>query len=196
MTIEVAPLPYPKDALEPVMKQETLEFHYEKHHKGYATTLNNLLQGKPEANKSLVEIIKTSSGAVFNNSAQIWNHTFFWEGMKPQGGGAPPAGPVADVINGLGGWDKFRTDFVAAGLGQFGSGYVWLVLDGGKGKILATPNAETPLTTAATPLLTADVWEHAYYLDHRNLRKAYLEAFLDKLVNWDFVAKNLASPKP
>jgi Fe-Mn family superoxide dismutase len=195
MDFEVPPLPYSKDALEPVMKQETLEFHYEKHHKGYMTALKGLIEGKPEAQKSLVEVIKSSSGPVFNNAAQVWNHTFFWESMKPGGGGAPPAGDVADLINGLGGWDKFRTDFVQAGITRFGSGYAWLVLDAGKGKIISTPNAETPLTTADTPLLTVDVWEHAYYLDHRNLRKAFLEVFLDKLVNWDHVAKNLRAAK-
>jgi Fe-Mn family superoxide dismutase len=191
MDFVVAPLPYEKNALEPVMKQETLEFHYEKHHKGYMTNLKGLIEGKPDAQKSLVELIRTSSGGVFNNAAQVWNHTFFWEGMKPGGGGPPPAGDVGDLINGLGGWDKFRTDFVTKGVGRFGSGYAWLVLDSGKGAILDTPNAETPLTTQAVPLLTCDVWEHAYYLDHRNLRKAFLEVFLDKLVNWDFVAKNL-----
>jgi len=132
---------------------------------------------------------------VFNNAAQVWNHTFFWESMKPNGGGAPPEGPVADLINGLGGYDKFKADFVQAGLTQFGSGWAWLVLDGGKGKIVKTPNAETPLTTSDVPLMVCDVWEHAYYLDHRNNRKGFLEAFLDKLVNWEFVAKNLAAAK-
>ena len=195
MAIEVPPLPYAKNALEPVMKQETFDFHYEKHHKGYATVLNGLIEGKPEASKSLVEIIKSSSGPMFNNAAQVWNHTFFWESMKPNGGGAPPAGPVADLITGLGGWDKFRTDFIQAGLTQFGSGWAWLVLDGGKGAILKTPNAETPITTAAVPLLVCDVWEHAYYLDHRNNRKGFLEAFCDKLLNWEFVAKNLSGAK-
>lgn len=195
MDFEVPPLPYAKDALEPVMGRETFEFHYEKHHKGYMTNLKGLIEGKPEAQKSLVEVIKTSSGAVFNNAAQVYNHTFFWESMKPAGGGAPPSGDVLDLINGLGGWDKFRTDFVAAGVGRFGSGYAWLVLDGGKGSIISTPNAETPLTTPNTPLLTVDVWEHAYYLDHRNNRKAFLEAFCDKLINWDFVAKNLRAAK-
>jgi superoxide dismutase, Fe-Mn family len=191
MAFEVAPLPYAKNALEPVMSQETLEFHYEKHHKGYATKLNELVAGKPDAQKSLVELIRTSSGAIFNNAAQVWNHDFYWASMKPGGGGAPPSGPISDVISGLGGWDKFRTDFVNAGMGRFGSGYVWLVLDGGKGKIIDKPNAETPITQNQTPVLTADVWEHAYYLDHRNLRKAFLEAFLDKLVNWEFASSNL-----
>lgn len=195
MDFEVAPLPYAKDALEPVMKAETLEFHYEKHHKGYMTNLKGLLEGKPEAGKSLIEVIKSSSGGVFNNAAQVYNHSFFWDGMKPNGGGAP-TGDVLDLLNrDFGGLDKFREAFVKGGIGRFGSGYVWLVLDEGKAKILDTPNAETPLTTAATPLLTADVWEHAYYLDHRNNRKGFLETFCDKLVNWEFVAKNLKAAK-
>ena len=195
MEFEVAPLPYSKDALEPVMKQETLEFHYEKHHKGYMTNLKGLLEGKPEANKSLIEVIKSSSGGVFNNAAQVYNHTFFWEGIKPGGGGAP-SGDVLDLLNrDFGGVDKFREAFVKGGVGRFGSGYVWLVLDEGKAKIIDTPNAETPLTTAQAPLLTADVWEHAYYLDHRNNRKGFLETFCDKLINWEFVAKNLKAAK-
>ena len=195
MEFEVAPLPYSKDALEPVMKQETLEFHYEKHHKGYMTNLKGLLEGKPEANKSLIEVIKSSSGGVFNNAAQVYNHTFFWEGIKPGGGGAP-SGDVLDLLNrDFGGVDKFREAFVKGGVGRFGSGYVWLVLDEGKAKILDTPNAETPVTTAQAPLLTADVWEHAYYLDHRNNRKGFLETFCDKLINWEFVAKNLKAAK-
>jgi Fe-Mn family superoxide dismutase len=195
MQFEVPPLPYSKDALEPVMKKETLEFHYEKHHKGYMTKLKSLLEGKPEAEKSLEEVIKTSSGAVFNNAAQVWNHTFFWDGMKPAGGGSP-SGDVLDLLNrDLGGAAGFKDQFVKGGVGRFGSGYVWLVLDAGKAKIIDTPNAETPLTTAQVPLLTADVWEHAYYLDHRNNRQAFLEIFCDKLINWDFVAKNLKSAR-
>ncbi|HMR79976.1 MAG TPA: superoxide dismutase [Polyangiaceae bacterium] len=196
MDFVVPPLPYSKDALEPVMKQETLEFHYEKHHKGYMTKLKAALEGKPEADKSLEDVIRGSSGGVFNNAAQVYNHTFFWDGMKPSGGGAPAAGDVADLIQrDFGGWDKFRDEWIKVGAGRFGSGYVWLVLDGGKGKLLDTPNAETPLTTQATPLLTTDVWEHAYYLDHRNNRNAFLEVFCDKLINWDFVAKNLKAAK-
>jgi Fe-Mn family superoxide dismutase len=196
MDFVVPPLPYSKDALEPVMKQETLEFHYEKHHKGYMTKLKAALEGKPEADKSLEDVIRSSSGGVFNNAAQVYNHTFFWDGMKPGGGGAPAAGDVADLIQrDFGGWDKFRDEWIKVGAGRFGSGYVWLVLDGGKGKLLDTPNAETPLTTQATPLLTTDVWEHAYYLDHRNNRNAFLEVFCDKLINWDFVAKNLTAAK-
>lgn len=195
MDFVVPPLPYAKDALEPVMCKETLEFHYEKHHKGYMTKLKSLLEGKPEAGKSLLEVIRSSSGGVFNNAAQVYNHTFFWDGMKPGGGGAPPSGDVADLLGGLGGFDKFREEWIKSGMGRFGSGYVWLVLDGGKAKIVDTANAETPLTTGAVPLLTTDVWEHAYYLDHRNNRTAFLEVFCDKLVNWDFVAKNLRAAK-
>jgi Fe-Mn family superoxide dismutase len=195
MDFEVAPLPYSKDALAPVMGKETLEFHYEKHHKGYMTKLKGLIEGKPEASKSLVEVIRSSSGGVFNNAAQVWNHTFFWDGMKPGGGGAPSGDVAALLDRDLGGFQKFREEWVKIGAGRFGSGYVWLVLDGGKAKILDTPNAETPLTTPAVPLLTTDVWEHAYYLDHRNNRNAFLEVFLDKLVNWDFVAKNLKAAK-
>jgi Fe-Mn family superoxide dismutase len=195
MDFEVPPLPYGKDALEPVMSKETFDYHYEKHHKTYMTNLKGLLEGKPEAQKTLVEVVRTSSAGVFNNAAQVWNHTFFWESMKPNGGGAPPAGDVGDLVTGMGGWDKVRADLVASGLGRFGSGWAWLVLDGGKGAIISTPNAETPLTTKQVPLLTADVWEHAYYIDHRNNRKAFLEAFCDKLLNWDFVAKNLRAAK-
>jgi Fe-Mn family superoxide dismutase len=195
MDFKVPALPYAKDALQPVMSAETLEYHYEKHHKGYMTKLQAALEGKPEASKSLEEVVKTSSGGVFNNAAQIWNHTFWWESLKPAGGGAPAAGNVKDLIDGLGGWTKFREEWIAAGNNRFGSGWVWLVLSGGKGKIISTPNAETPLTTGDIPLLTADVWEHAYYIDHRNNRNAFLEAFCDKLINWDFVAKNLAAAK-
>lgn len=196
MDFEVAPLPYSKDALEPVMCKETLEFHYEKHHKGYMTKLKGLIEGKPEATKSLVDVIRSSSGGVFNNAAQVWNHSFFWEGMRPKGGGVPASGDVADLLNrDFGGFQKFRDEWIKSGANRFGSGYVWLVLDGGKAKILDTPNAETPLTTNAVALLTTDVWEHAYYLDHRNNRNAFLEAFLDKLVNWEFVSKNLKAAK-
>ncbi|HTM45079.1 MAG TPA: superoxide dismutase [Polyangiaceae bacterium] len=192
MEFVVAPLPYAKDALAPAISERTVEFHYEKHHKGYMTKLKGLLEGKPEASQSLEQVVKSSSGPIFNNAAQIYNHTFFWDGMKPSGGGAPPAGAVADLINGsFGGWEQFRTELIAAGMGRFGSGWAWLVLDAGKGKIVSTPNAETPLTTAAKPLLTVDVWEHAYYLDYQNRRDGFLEIFCDKLINWDFVAKNL-----
>ncbi len=191
MNSGVAPRPYSKDALEPVMSKETFEFNYEKHHKTYMTKLKGLIEGKPEAGKTLEEVVKGSSGGVFNNAAQVWNHTFFWESLKPGGGGAPK-GDIGDLINrDFGGWDKFREAFKTEGMNRFGSGWAWLVLDGGKGKIVTTPNAETPLTTGAKPLITCDVWEHAYYIDYRNKRDGFLEAFLDKLVNWEFAAKNL-----
>jgi Fe-Mn family superoxide dismutase len=191
MNFEVAPLPYSKDALAPVMTQETFDYHYEKHHKTYMTKLKGLIEGKPEGGKTLEEVVKSSSGGVFNNAAQVWNHTFFWESLKPGGGGAPTGDAKAIIDRDFGGWDKFREQWKTEGMNRFGSGWVWLVLDGGKGKIVTTPNAETPLTTAAKPLLTCDVWEHAYYIDYRNKRDAFLEAFCDKLLNWDFVAKNL-----
>jgi superoxide dismutase, Fe-Mn family len=192
MDFDVAPLPFEKVALEPVMSRETFEFHYEKHHKAYAAKLKSLIEGKPEAKKTLEQLIRASSGAIFNNAAQHYNHTFFWNSLKPGGGGAP-SGDLSDILQrDFGGWDKFRRAFIDAGMGRFGSGWVWVVLDGGVTKILDTPNAETPLTTSATPLLTADVWEHAYYIDYRNARQAFLEAFCDKLINWDFVRSNLS----
>jgi len=192
MNFEVPPLPYSKDALAPAISDRTLEFHYEKHHKGYMTKLKAALEGKPEASKTLEEVVKSASGGVFNNAAQVYNHSFFWRSLAPSGGGAPPAGDLADLIAAaFGGWEGFRAEFIKTGMGQFGSGWAWLVVDGGKGKIVSTPNAETPLTTLATPLLTCDVWEHAYYLDYQNRRDAFLEIFCDKLINWDFAAQNL-----
>jgi Fe-Mn family superoxide dismutase len=193
MDFEVPPLPYSKDALSPAMSQETLEYHYEKHHKGYMNKLKAAIEGKPEAQKSLEEIIKSAEGGVFNNAAQVWNHTFFWNSMKPNGGGAPPEGDVADLIKrDIGDFEQFKEQWVAQGAARFGSGYVWLVLEDGKAKVINTLNAETPLTNPnQTPLLTTDVWEHAYYLDHRNDKGQFLKVFLDKLVNWDFVADNL-----
>jgi len=194
MRFEVAPLPYAKDALAPIMSAETVEYHYEKHHKAYMTALKDLLKDKPDAAKTLEEIVNVSSGAVFNNAAQVWNHNFFWNSMKPQGGGTPANGDLLNLINrDFGGWEKFREAFKHEGTTRFGSGWVWLVVDGGKGKIVTTANAETPLTTAEKPLIGCDVWEHAYYLDHRNKRDGFLEAFCDKLVNWEFAAKNLKS---
>ncbi len=192
MDFSLPPLPYSKDALAPAISQETLEFHYGKHHQGYMNKLKAALEGTPEAEKSLEEIVRTASGGVFNNAAQVWNHTFFWHSMKPGGGGEPPAGDVADAITrDFGGYDAFRAEFKQKGLGRFGSGWVWLVVDGGKLAVVDTPNAETPLTTPATPLLTCDVWEHAYYIDYRNDRGQFLDVFLDRLLDWDFVAKNL-----
>ena len=192
MSFELPPLPYPKDALQPHMSAETFDYHHGKHHAAYVAKLNELTQGKPEANKSLEEIIRSSEGPLFNNAAQVWNHTFFWNCMKPSGGGAPK-GDLADAIErDFGGLDKFKEQFTAAAVGRFGSGWAWLVQDKGKLSITSTPNAETPITTSAKPLLTIDVWEHAYYIDYRNARPKFCEVFLANLVNWDFAAKNLS----
>ena len=191
MDFEVPPLPYAKDALAPAMSAETLEFHYEKHHKGYMGKLKGQLEGKPEAQKSLVDVVKSAQGGVFNNAAQVWNHTFFWKSMKPGGGGAP-SGDLADAIKrDFGSFDDFKATFKNTAATQFGSGWAWLVLDGGKLSVMSTSNAETPITGAAKPLITIDVWEHAYYIDHRNDRGKFIDVYLDKLVHWDFAAANL-----
>jgi superoxide dismutase, Fe-Mn family len=190
MKFELDPLPYAKTALAPHLSEETLSFHYEKHHQTYMTNLKNLLAGKPEADKSLEEIVKSATGGVFNNAAQVWNHDFYWKSMKPNGGGEP-TGALADAIKrDFGSYQDFRTKFAQACVGQFGSGWGWLVVDGGKLAITTTGNAETPVTKGQKCLLTCDVWEHAYYVDYRNLRAKYVDTFLDKLVNWEFAAKN------
>jgi superoxide dismutase, Fe-Mn family len=190
MKFELDPLPYAKDALAPLISVETIGFHYEKHHQTYMTNLKNLLDGKPEAAQSLEEIVKGATGGVFNNAAQVWNHDFYWKSMKPNGGGEP-TGALADAIKrDFGSFADFRAAFHKASLGQFGSGWSWLVNEGGKLKITTTSNADTPLKTGGTALLTCDVWEHAYYVDYRNLRAKYVDTFLDKLVNWDFAAAN------
>ncbi len=192
MTITLPNLPYTQNALEPHITANTLSFHHGKHHNAYVTNLNKLIPGTEFENLSLEEIIKKSSGGIFNNAAQIWNHTFFWHSMKPNGGGAP-SGKIADKITAdFGSYEKFREEFVNAATTQFGSGWAWLVLDkSGKLKVIKTPNAETPLTTGDKPILTIDVWEHAYYLDFQNRRPDYINTFLDKLVNWDFANQNL-----
>jgi superoxide dismutase, Fe-Mn family len=191
MSIELPPLPYADTALAPHISKETLEFHYGKHHRAYVAKLNELIAGTPHSDKSLEEIVRASSGPTFNNAAQVWNHTFYWHSMKP-GGGGKPTGAIAAAIEGsFGSYDEFRKQFTDAAMTQFGSGWAWLVKEGGKLKIVKTPNAETPLTTAAKPVLTIDVWEHAYYVDYRNLRPKYIETFLDHLVNWDFASANL-----
>jgi Fe-Mn family superoxide dismutase len=192
MAFELPPLPYAEDALEPDYSARTISFHYGKHHKTYVDTLNKLTEGSDLASKPLEEVIKGADpGPLFNNAAQVWNHTFFWHGMKPGGGGAP-AGEVADRLTAaFGSYEKFVEDFKAAAVGRFGSGWAWLVAEGGALKIVSTPNAETPLTTAATPLLTVDVWEHAYYLDWQNRRADYVKAWMEKLVNWAYAEANL-----
>ena len=190
MKFELDPLPYAKNALAPHLTEETLSFHYDKHHTAYLNNLKGLLEGKPEAEKSLEEIVKTSSGGVFNNAAQVWNHTFYWNSMKPSGGGEP-SGALADAIKrDFGSFADFKKQFAEAAVKQFGSGWAWLVKEGDKLKITTTGNAETPITKGATALITCDVWEHAYYIDYRNLRAKYVDTFLEKLVNWDFAAAN------
>lgn len=196
MAFELPSLPYDKSALEPHMSAQTFEFHHGKHHNAYVTNLNNLTKDTPMATKPLEDVIheawKSGNTGVFNNAAQVWNHTFFWHCMKPAGGGAP-TGAIADKINeAFGSYDKFKEEFKAAGTTQFGSGWAWLVLDGGALKVTKTPNAETPMVHGQTALLTCDVWEHAYYLDFQNRRPDFLATFLDNLVNWDFVNEQLA----
>jgi superoxide dismutase, Fe-Mn family len=189
-------LPYKEDALAPHVSPNTISFHYGKHHKAYVDNLNKLVEGKPYAKMSLEDVVRESSKnaadvGVFNNAAQVWNHTFYWNCMKAGGGGAPTGKLLERIQADLGGVDAAKTQLADAAKTQFGSGWAWLVVDGGKLKIVKTPNAETPLTKGQTALLTIDVWEHAYYLDYQNRRPDYVATFLDKLVNWDFAAKNL-----
>lgn len=186
-------LPYAKNALAPHISEETLDFHYGKHHQTYVTNLNNLIKGTEFESLSLEEIVKKSSAGIYNNAAQIWNHTFLWHSMKPNGGGAP-TGALADAINAKwGSFDDFKKAFAASAVGNFGSGWTWLVKKAdGSLDIVNTGAAGTPLTTADKALLTVDVWEHAYYIDYRNARAKYLEVFLNNLANWDFAAANFA----
>jgi Fe-Mn family superoxide dismutase len=186
------PLPYAMDALAPIISKETLEYHYSKHHQAYVTNLNNLIKGTEFENSTLEEIIKKSSGGIFNNAAQIWNHTFYWNGFKPGSGGAP-TGALADAINAKwGSFDSFKAEFTKSCIGNFGSSWTWLVKKAdGTLDISNTSNAGCPLTTENKPLLTCDLWEHAYYIDYRNLRAKYVEQFWT-LVNWEFVAANFA----
>ena len=185
------PLPYASDALAPHISKETFDFHYGKHHQAYVTNLNNLVPGTEFANLSLEEIVRRSSGPVFNNAAQVWNHTFFWNSMKP-GGGGEPAGALATAINAKwGSFAGFKEAFVKSAVGNFGSGWTWLVKRAdGSVDIVNTSNAGTPLTTADKPLLTVDVWEHAYYIDYRNARQKFVETFLGSLANWEFAGAN------
>ncbi|WP_233841115.1 Fe-Mn family superoxide dismutase [Dyella sp. 2HG41-7] len=192
MAIELPPLPYEKNALEPNISAETLEYHYGKHHQAYVTNLNNLIKGTEFESAALEDIIKKSSGGVFNNAAQVWNHTFYWHSMHPPKKDNAPAGKLGDAINkAFGSFDKFKEEFTKSATGNFGSGWTWLVQrpDGALG-IVNTSNAATPITGSDKPLFTIDVWEHAYYIDYRNARPKYVESFWE-LVNWDFAAKNL-----
>jgi Fe-Mn family superoxide dismutase len=197
MTFELPNLPYAQNALEPHISANTLSFHHGKHHNAYVVNLNNLVKGTELEGKTLEEVIIASEGknpGVFNNSAQVWNHTFYWHSMKPAGGGKATGAIAAKIEADFGSFDKFVEEFRAAGATQFGSGWAWLVLDhkDGKLKVTKTGNAEVPFTKGQTPLLTMDVWEHAYYLDYQNLRPKYIETFLNSLVNWDFANENLA----
>ena len=193
MAVTLPALPYATDALEPHYTKENVELHYGKHHNAYVVKLNEL---KPDATDAdLVAIVKSSDGGIFNQSAQIWNHTFFWHSMKPKGGGKPTGALAAAIDRDFGSYDNFRKEFINAGMTQFGSGWAWLVVEGGKLKVVKTANADTPLKGTATAIITADVWEHAYYPSFKNLRQKFLETFLDSLVNWDFANANLAAAK-
>ncbi|MFH1458725.1 MAG: superoxide dismutase [Candidatus Omnitrophota bacterium] len=192
MPIELQKLPYPNNALAPYLSLKTIDLHYGKHHAGYVEKLNSLIKGTPLAEEPLESIIKKtakddSKSTVFNNAAQVWNHAFYWQCMKPRGGGFP-SGAVADKLKAdLGGYDKFVEEFKNSGLNQFGSGWAWLVLKEGKLAVMKTSNADTPIAHGLKPLLSADVWEHAYYLDYQNKRGDYLDAYIKNLINWDFI---------
>lgn len=199
MSFEFPDLPYAIDALEPHVSARTLEFHHGKHHRSYVNKLNGAIEDTAYANQSLEAVItgahEAGDTAVFNNAAQAWNHTFLWHSMSPNGGGEP-TGALADAINArFGDVGKFKAAFKAAALGQFGSGWAWLVRTDDGLDIVSTGNADTPLIHGTTPLLTLDVWEHAYYLDYQNQRDAYVDSFLDKLINWDFAAENYESDR-
>ena len=194
MALELPALPYAYDALAPYMSKETLEFHHDKHHQAYVTNGNNLLKDSPLASSSIEDICKKAfaekNAGLINNVGQHYNHIHFWSWMKPNGGGKKIPGALQKAIDSdLGGYDKMRTDFVQAGLTQFGSGWCWIAVKDGKLVISKTPNGENPLMHGASPILGVDVWEHSYYIDYRNLRQKYLEAFVDNLVNWDYVAE-------
>jgi Fe-Mn family superoxide dismutase len=193
MAFELPALPYAQDALAPTISAETMEYHYGKHHQTYVDNLNKAVAGTADENASLEDIIMKAEGPLFNNAAQVWNHTFFWNSLAPNGGGQP-TGAIADRIAAdFGGYDAFRAQITDAGLTQFGSGWAWLVEKDGKLAIMKTPNADLPMKHGAKALFTIDVWEHAYYIDYRNARAKFIEVVLDKLINWDFVNANLAS---
>ncbi len=196
MNITLPELPYPKDALGPHISAATLDYHYDKHHNTYVVNLNKLIQDSELADENLEQIIKKTEGdpnksGIFNNAAQVWNHTFYWNSMKPGGGGQPTGIAGQKIKESFGGYDQFAQQFKNAGLTQFGSGWVWLVLNQGKLEVMKTPNAHTPLARGIKPLLTMDVWEHAYYLDYQNRRPDYIDAFINNLINWDFVSDRL-----
>lgn len=195
MTFQLTGLPYDRDALEPHISARTMEYHYGKHHKGYVDKLNENVAGTSYEDMTLEEVVRASFNKketpVYNNASQAWNHTFLWDSMKPNGGGRP-TGALADLINDqFGDFGSFRNEFKASATGQFGSGWTWLIVDDDTLAILSTSDADSPLTSDTTPLLTLDVWEHAYYLDYQNSREKYVDAFLDSLINWDFAGANL-----
>jgi len=193
MKFELSPLPYARDALAPLISQETLDYHYGKHHNSYVTNLNNLIVGTIFEESTLDEIIVKADGVLFNNAAQVWNHSFYWRCLSPDGGGEPAGELLAAIDAAFGSFDAFKQQFSASAAGNFGSGWTWLVKQkGDELAIINTANAGNPLTDELTPLLACDVWEHAYYIDYRNARPAYIEAFW-KLANWDFVATNFAA---
>ncbi|BBL35700.1 superoxide dismutase [Fe] [Nitrosomonas stercoris] len=191
------PLPFADNALEPVISANTLSFHYDKHHRGYVNNLNKLIEGTPFAGQSLEQIITATAGhadkaGIFNNAAQVWNHLFYWNSLSPNGGGEPPAALKQKIEEAFGSVEAFKKEFANAAITQFGSGWAWLVQDGTKLAISKTSNADSPLTRNIRPLLTIDVWEHAYYLDFQNRRPDYVNTVIDKLINWEFAVANLA----
>ncbi|MAH78075.1 MAG: superoxide dismutase [Pelagibacteraceae bacterium] len=196
MTFELPSLPYASDALAPYMSSETLDFHHGKHHQTYVTNLNNLVKDTDMQDSSLEEIVVKSSkdpsmAGIFNNAGQHWNHILFWQCMKPNGGGSMPSELESRITSDLGGIDQFKEAFIQAGITQFGSGWAWLAIDNGKLVVTKSPNASNPLVDGMKPILGCDVWEHSYYIDYRNKRPDYLKAFLDSMVNWEFVASQL-----
>ncbi len=193
MAFTLPDLPYAKDALEPHVSAETLEYHHGKHHNAYVTNLNALVENTEFAARTLEDIVTGADGGMFNNAAQVWNHSFYWKCMKPGGGGSPAGDLAAMIDRDFGSFDAFKEQFSKAGATLFGSGWVWLVVEGGVLKITQTANADLPLKHGQIALLTMDVWEHAYYVDYRNARPKYIETYLAELVDWDFVAANLAA---
>jgi len=192
MAIELPPLPFKMDALVPHISQETLEYHYGKHHQTYVTNLNNLIKGTPFENQALEEVIQQAEGGIFNNAAQIWNHSFYWNCLTPDAAPQPTGKLLEAIVQTFGSFERFKEKFTKTAIGTFGSGWAWLVKNSsGSLELISTSNAGTPITAKQTALLTCDVWEHAYYIDYRNARPKYLEAFWN-LVNWEFVAKNFA----
>jgi Fe-Mn family superoxide dismutase len=192
MKFELSPLPYEKDALEPTLSARTLQYHYEKHHRGYLNKLEKAISGKPLGKKSLEEIIREAKGSVFNHAAQVWNHDFYWRSMTPNGGGKPSGELATAIERDFGSFESWKQRFAEAANGEFGSGWAWLVAEpGGRLRVIATDDAENPIRSGnGKPLLTLDVWEHAYYLDYQNERDRYVRGYLDTLVNWSFAEKN------